>query len=367
MCLKLSALSGERIRAMRRLWPILLVAIFAANALATGAKAGCEPDYMPRCQWIEAGDAPLETVAARGDETLRFDYSAFLRPMNRYAIELSRDRAGIVRVTIHAPLVRNASISHVVAPEVWKRVVALRARVIAEDAAAQMRIKLEHPPLPMNRSGRAQCLDPGALSIGSVLGRKVEQIELDDCATRAVDDIADQIHDTLYALLPFCRTLADGLTLQDGLVFGCGSLGGDGAIAARFAPAMLDFSKRDMCAAKAGRAMLAADASLRIADSDKARGGLWHNRAIFAALCRRHLAFRVDRVVAGPDALAVTGRVFRLDETPAASLYPVCETVAAGTQLWRIDGGKAKLEQWAIEKFASVCFAAAPAPMPVRR
>ncbi len=354
---------------MRRRWLLLLCLVFAVDAHAAEPTARCEPSYMPRCEWIEAGDVPLETVAARGEQTLRFDYSAFLSPESQYAIEVSRDRTGIVRVTVRAPLRRSASISQVVAPAIWPRLIELRARVIAQSAAALARIAVEHPQFLISHNGRQEvmCLDGGYLGIGSVLGGKAQELRLSDCATRAVDEIADQIHDAVYAQLPFCRVLEDGLNREDKLLFGCGSLGGDGAVAARFAPAILDFSKRNACAAAAtDRAIPAADARLRIADSGTARGGVWRGRAIFAALCRRHLGFRVDRVVAGHDGLTAIGHVINLDGRPPSMPLPDCAMMSAGTQLWRIDGGKAKLEQWSIEKPAQVCRTPSPAPMPVR-
>ncbi|HEX4302907.1 MAG TPA: hypothetical protein VHZ78_08940 [Rhizomicrobium sp.] len=346
-----------------RFWLLLLIfPMLVSGAQAAETPAPCEPSYMPRCKWIAAGDAPLKAVAARGDETLRFDYSAFLRPQSRYAIEASRGRAGIVRVTVRGPLVEDAAISLAVAPAIWPRLLALRARVIDEDAAAQIWDRVEHLRI---QSGRVECLDGASFSIGSALGGKAEDVRLDDCATRAVDAIADEIHDAFYMVLPFCRTLDAGLNRRDKLLFGCNALGGAYAVAARFAPAILAFSERDMCAAP-DQAMLAAGASLQIADTDKARGGVWRGPAIFAALCRHHLVPRVDRVVAWPSEITVVGRVFGTDGKPA-SLPPACSTGAVQTQLWRIDGGKAKLEQWVIGSFAPVCWTMSPAPMPVRK
>ncbi len=334
---------SEPIRMSGFLLPLLLG--IAAALAAPAPSPACEPDYEPRCKWIEAGDAPLSVVAARGDETLRFDYSAFLRPGKRFSIEVSRDAKGVVRIAMHAPLVRGAMVPRIVPASAWPRFVALRVRVIAADAAARARIKAED----RRRNGApafVDCFDPGMLSIASALGRKMEQIGLNSCATQEVDDLADQVRETAYDLLPFCRKARETVS------FGCGSLAGDGDVAAHFSGQVL--ATVAPCAAEAPQA-LAPGAVLRMADSKPVRG-----REILKTLCAGRTEFEIDRITASHDVLMATGRAFQ--GAPAGGDPKM---VAAMVQVWHIDAGLVKLEQWTIGKFEPYrAPRRSPAPMP---
>ncbi len=195
------------------------------------------------------------------------------------------------------------------------------------------------------------------LSIGSALGGKVEQLELDACATREVDRIADQIHDAAYGLLPYCAKM------DEKVGFGCGSLGGDGDVAATFAATVL------------------------------ATAGSLHRRGPSASCCRRasgnrgftgaarrdlagaaHLHHAVPRPVFDPGGPYRRG-TWRLDGQRAGAAAGqqvrgggACSgrrLIAPSVQVWRIDGGEAKLEHWTIGKFAPVEMEPpSPPPMP---
>ena len=341
---------------MRYLLTIVFAVVFASAAQASGPRRACEPSYMPRCQWITAGDAALEAVAARGEQTLRFDYSAYLRPEHRYSIEISRDRQGVVRIALHAPFVEATMASRIVASSAWPRFVALRARVIAENAAALERFRKENPRLLETHGGRVECFDPGMLSIGSALGGKAEQLELDACATSEVDRIADQIHDAAYGLLPYCAKM------DETVGFGCGSLGGDGNVAASFAATVL--ATAGPCTV-AERPPLASGARLEIADSPVLRGGIWRGRRLFTKLCHGPFSTRVDLIVADHGGLTVTGRALLRNNKSANPAFQGPVLIAPSVQVWRIDGGKAKLEHWTIGKFAPVEMEPpSPPPMP---
>lgn len=340
-------MSGRNPEPIRLLAFLLLLGTGSASAAPAPS---CEPDYDPRCAWINAGDAPLGAVAGRGDEAIRFDYSAFLRPSKVFSIEVSRDAKGVVRIAMHAPLAWAQMVPRAVPASAWPRFVALRARVLAAHAAAMARIKAENPRMLTTVRGHTfvDCFDPGRLSIGSALGRKVEQIALTACATREVDDIADQIHDAVYDLLPFCRKM------KETVAFGCGALGGDGEMAARYAADVLAASRP--CGAE-GRPALAADAVLRIGDSPIVRG-----KKIFTTLCRQHKWLMVDRIDAGGDTLTATGRMV---EGANDGAWLEARMVAPASQAWRIEGGRAMLQQWTVGKFEAYRpKPPSPAPMP---
>jgi hypothetical protein len=144
--------------------------------------------------------------------------------------------------------------------------------------------------------------------------------------------------------------------------FGCGSLGGDGDVAATFAATVL--ATQGPCSV-ADRPRLAAGARLEVADSPARRGGTWRGRRIFTMLCHGPFSTRVDLIVAERGGLTVSGRARLRDGKSADPAFRGSVLIALSVQVWRIDGGKAKLEHWTIGKFAPVEMEPpSPPPMP---
>ncbi len=306
----------------------------------------CAPSWDSRCVWAEAGELSLAEIAARGDEIMRFAGSASPRPRDGFLAALRHSRSGAFELVIRDPAVPGNVITRPVTRTLWVSLAALRARFAAENALAEARSTANDARLKA-KGIETVCLDDGAvIQIDTVLRGRADRIYAYSCHNAAVEGVARRIATLLYGQIPYCMRLAPELRSI------CPSLHGDKALAAAAAPAVLEFAD-DVCFAPASARMsarIASSATVRFDGADAVTGP---PGAILAALCRDNFSFVLRDIDARASIVIVTGVAWgEWHEPLTGDAYRARATIARGTQLWRIDAGRPKLESWTIGKFA---------------
>lgn len=321
------------------------IGILVCAGAAYGADApDCGRSDDSRCEWIRAGGEPLAAVAARGGEVLRFWGGEALAPHNAFMAELLLDAHGAVRLTIRDPDRPSNAISHRVPRSTWAPFLALRARTIAGETVKRRRDAAERAA--EHRRGEdvtVICTDSGGLSIDAVLRGKEEYFESGDCPSSAVYRALARLPGMIYRLMPDC------LRLESYFRSFCASMEGDRHVAARAVANVILFADL-ICSpdsAKDMAAMIAPGATIDIAGRDSGPVA-----TLLPQLCAKRQFFYPLHLRADGAAIVVTGTMRAQWYTKPSDGNRALFLTASGTQLWRVDGGVAKLEKWTVGPFA---------------
>ncbi len=320
-----------------------LIAGIGILACATAAHGADAPDCASgsRCTWVKGGADPLEAVAARGGETVRFIGGYALYPHDGVMFEIGRD-GDAVTATIHDVDRPQNKIIIPASLALWQRIVALRARAVAREAVTQRRNKAADAA-----SGETVvCTDGAGLDVDSVLAGKIEHLAWSDCRDPMVNRLLARLPKIFYPLVPACLHVRR----HDRSL--CASLRGDWAIATRYAGEAVSFTGDALCRPMRGfdpAAYVAPGAVLRIAGEPDTPPG---SAGLLQGVCAGALGllFEAETVTGADGRLIVAGTTIRFGETLPNGLSR--QVAAPSTQILRIDHGKLRIESWVVEKFA---------------
>lgn len=330
--------------AMKAVW-IALAAPLLLSAAAASSPGGCANGQDDsRCGWHQAGAADLATVAARGSETMRFWGGQALAPQDAFMAEFVRDSHGAVRLTLRDPDRPSNAVSRPVPASVWAPFAALRARTIAGELVKERHDAAQRAA--EHRRGEdymVVCTDAGGLTIDTVLKGRAEHFESGGCPSAAVYRALARLPGMIYRLMPDCLRLGRNFRSF------CASMSGDRRVAAAAAQNVILFADLycTPAVAKDMLAMIAPDATIEIAG--QAGGPV---TKLMPELCVKEQFFYPLHLEANGTAITVTGTMRAQWYTKPSDGNRALFLTASGTQLWRIDGGAARLEKWTIGRFA---------------
>jgi hypothetical protein len=303
-----------------------------AHAAPTERDLNCDRSGDSRCGWINAGGASLADMARRGIEVMRFWGGEGLAPHNAFMVELRRGRDGSVGLTLRDPDLPSNALVKSVPASVWHNFSDFRRRTIAEEAVQRA---ADH-----RRSEDYICTDAGTLDIDSVLDGHIEHFESTDCSSKAVDLALIDLPGMIYPLVPVCMKLDTDVRSV------CASMGGDRATAAEVVENVVEFAVLS-CSPDATdevQAIVANDAVVeRVGEDSRPLTDM------LPKLCKDEIYFYPRHFVGRGNAVEVSGS---MNQQWTGDSNHAIYLKASGTQLWRIDGGKAKLEKWTIGAFA---------------